>query len=96
MHQSQINMAFLTIYWVSIYDNSSFKCTESVRGRFAIWGFFSLRNYQREFNYYTKEEFRYIEVQSRKFYLRRNSNISAKADTGEHSVRCTVTSLIFK
>ena len=33
---------------------------------------------------------------SRKFYLRRNSNISALAETGEHSVRCTVTSLIFK
>ena len=35
-------------------------------------------------------------IVTRKFYLRRNSNISAQAETGEHSVRCTVTSLILK
>ena len=33
---------------------------------------------------------------ARNFYLRRNSNISAQAGTGKHSVRCTVTSLILK
>ena len=35
-------------------------------------------------------------ILARKFYLRRNSNISAQADTDEHRVRCTVTSLIFE
>ena len=36
------------------------------------------------------------EEKPRKFYLRRNFNVSAQAETGECSVRCTVTSLICK